>query len=233
MKRGNILGVALALGLTTFAGLASAQEAPAASATATVGSSADGHASGLMLQGRMQAQGGLLSLGGGPSFLLGYQGPSYAVGLGLGLNRIGVSAGTDGSGSLMLFQIVPTALVDVWHSADGRARANLIGGIGYGRASLSVTATGQDCTFDGLGNETCTSTSEEASASAGFVPIMVGFGGDYFLSRNFALGAEVGLQAAFTTGIDQSSGSSTRSIDASGNLQLAYGAVRATFVLGE
>jgi hypothetical protein len=62
---------------------------------------------------------------------------------------------------------------------------------------------------------------------------MLGFGGDYFLSRNFALGAEVGLQAAFTTGIDQSSGTTSRSVDASGNLQLAYGALRATFVLGE
>lgn len=233
MKRGNILGGALALGLTTFAGLASAQEPAATGSAAVASSSADGHASGLMLQGRMQAQGGLLSLGGGPSFLLGYQGSSYAVGLGLGLNRIGVSAGSDGSGSLMLFQIMPTALVDVWHSADGRARANLIGGIGYGRASLSVTSVGQDCTFDALGNETCTSTSEEAKASAGFVPVMLGFGGDYFLSRNFALGAEVGLQAAFTTGIDESSGTSSRSVDASGNLQLAYGALRATFVLGE
>jgi len=62
---------------------------------------------------------------------------------------------------------------------------------------------------------------------------MLGFGGDYFLGRNFALGAELGLQAAFVTGIDAKSGSASQSVDASGNLQLAYGALRATFVLGD
>jgi hypothetical protein len=62
---------------------------------------------------------------------------------------------------------------------------------------------------------------------------MLGFGGDYYLSRNFALGAEVGLQAAVTTGINVESDGTSRDIDASGNLQLAYGALRATFVLGD
>jgi hypothetical protein len=228
MKRGNILGAALGLGLLSFAGLASAQErAPAAASTG------EGHASGLMVQGRMQAQGGLLSVGGGPSFLLGYQGPSYAVGLGLGLTRIGFSAGNDGSGSVTLFQIMPTALIDVWHSADGRARANVIGGIGYGRASLSVTDTSQNCTNDGLGNQTCTTSNNESTVSAGFVPVMIGFGGDYFLARNFALGAEVGVQGAFSTGLNTESNNVSRSVEGSGNLQIAYGALRATFVLGD
>lgn len=230
MKRGNILGVALGLGLTTFAGLAGAQEAAAPPAAAA--STADGHASGLMVQGRMQ-QGGLVSLGGAPSFLLGYQGPSFAVGLGLGLNRLGASTPDDGSASLMLFEIMPTALVDVWHSADGRARANVIGGIGYGRGSVTATTTSETCVVDATGNETCTSKNEEVTASAGFVPVMLGFGGDYFIGRNFALGAEVGLQGAFITSIDTKSDSTTRSVDASGNLQLAYGALRATFVLGD
>ncbi len=231
MKRGNILGGLVALGMTTFGGWASAEEAAAPIAAASAN---DGHASGLMVQGRMQAQGGLLSLGGGPSFVLGYQGPSYALGLGLGLNRIGVSTGTDDvSGSLMLFQIMPTAIIDVWHSADGRARANVIGGVGYGRASLSGSATTEACSTDGLGNETCSRSPEEVSASAGFVPVMLGFGGDYFLSRNFALGVEVGLQGAFVTSIDTKSNGASQSVDASGNLQLAYGALRATFVLGD
>jgi hypothetical protein len=185
-----------------------------------------------MVQGRMQ-QGGLVSLGGAPSFLLGYQGPSFAVGLGLGLNRIAVSTPSDGSASLMLFQIMPTALLDVWHSADGRARANVIGGIGYGRGSVSATNTTQDCVVDGLGNETCTQRDEEVTASAGFLPVMLGFGGDYFIGRNFALGAEVGLQGAFITSIDTKEGSTSQNVDASGNLQLAYGALRATFVLGD
>jgi hypothetical protein len=228
MKRGNILGVALGLGLVTFAGLASAQEAP----TPAAAPAADGHASGLMLQGRMQTQGGLLSIGGS-GFVFGYQGPSYAVGLGLGLTRVGLSTDENGSGSGLLFQIQPTALIDVWKSSDGRARANVIAGVGYGRASLTVKNSVQDCTFDPVGNEVCTTNFEENTASAGFVPVMVGFGGDYFLGRNFALGAEVGLQAAFTTGIEAKQGSVTNNIDASGNMQLAYGALRATFVLGD
>ena len=62
---------------------------------------------------------------------------------------------------------------------------------------------------------------------------MLGFGGDYYLSRNFALGAEFGLQAAVTTGIDTKSGTTTQGVDGSGNLQLAYGALRASFVLGD
>jgi hypothetical protein len=228
MKRGNIFGVALGLGLVTFAGLASAQEKPEPVAA----SAAEGHASGLMLQGRMQTQGGLLSLGGS-GFVFGYQGPSYAVGLGLGLTRVGLSTEGDASGSGLLFQIQPTALIDVWKSSDGRARANVIAGVGYGRASLTVNSPTENCTFDPLGNQTCTTTFEENTATAGFVPVMIGFGGDYFLSRNFALGAEVGLQAAFTTGLEAKQGSVTNSIDASANMQLAYGALRATFVLGD
>lgn len=224
MKRGIILGVALGLGLVTFAGLASAQEKAAPAA--------DGHASGLMLQGRMQTQGGLLSLGGS-GFVFGYQGPSYAVGLGLGLTRVGLSTDNAGSASGMLFQIQPTALIDVWKSSDGRARANVIAGVGYGRASLTAKNSNESCTTDGLGNETCTTSFEENTATASFVPVMIGFGGDYFLSRNFSLGAEVGLQAAFTTGIEAKEGSVTNTIDASGNMQLAYGALRATFVLGD
>jgi len=229
MKRGNILGGALALGLLTFAGWASADEGAPAPGPA----SSDGHASGLMVQGRMQTQGGLLSLGGGPGFLLGYQGPSFAVGLGLSLNRIGASAGADASASVVLFQIMPTALIDVWHSADGRARANLIGGIGYGHASLNVTATTQSCVLDSAGNQNCTNRPQDQTAGVGFVPVMLGFGGDYFLARNFALGAEIGLQAAFTTGLQTSSASGSTSPTGSGNLQLAYGALRATFVLGD
>jgi hypothetical protein len=228
MKFGKIMGVGVAFGVMSVASIASAEEGAPAAAV-----SSEGHASGLMVQGRMQASGGLLSLGGGPSFMLGYQGPSYALALGVGLNRIGGTDPDGNSASLTLFQIMPTAIVDVWHSRDGRARANLIGGIGYGRGSVSGTSSTRECDFDQLGNEICTTSQEDFSTSAGFLPFMLGFGGDYYLSRNFALGAEVGLQAAILTGVNTSSGSSSRSIDASGNLQMAYGALRATFVLGD
>jgi len=224
-------GAAVLLGGVTIAGTSHAEEAtptiaeepaptraPAASAEVSVNQDqqSPGHASGLMVQARVQAQSSLLSVAGGPGFLLGYQGPSYAVGLGLGLTRIGVNSGGQ-SESLTLIQVAPTAIIDVWHSADGRARANLIGSVGYARASLVVTNSNQ----------------EDSSASASLVPVMLGFGGDYFLSRNFALGAEFGVQAMFLAGASTNSGSSSKNVDAGGNAQFAYGALRATFVLGD
>ena len=215
--------------LVSLTGWARADETAAAASSA----GAQGHASGFMLQGRLQAQGGLPYVGGGPGFLLGYQGRSFALGVGFGLTRVGLSAGSDGSASLTLFQLMPTAMVDVWRSRDGRTRANLIGGAGYGRGSLEVTDSSQDCGTPVGGSTTCTTSSSQGNVSAGFVPLMLGFGGDHFLSRNFALGAEVGLQAAFTTGIDSTSNGASRSVDAAGNLQLAYGALRATLVLGD
>lgn len=228
MQLRNFLGGVVATGVMAIASGANAQEAPRTT------SSGDGHASGFMLQGRLLAQGGLPYVGGGPApgFLVGYQGPSFALGLGLGITRVGVSAGSEGSGSLTLFQVMPTALIDVWHSRDRRASANVIGGVGYGRASLEATGTSQNCNASANGT-TCTTETQTSKAGAGYVPFMLGFGGDYYLSRNFALGAEVGLQAAVTAGVDVTSNSQSRDVDASANLQLAYGALRATLVIGD
>ena len=229
----NCLVVAVVLGGVTTAQFARAEEGlPASAAAASSAANSDGHASGVMVQARVQTQSSLLSLGVGSGFLVGYQGPSYSLGLGLGLTRVGVSSSGD-SATLSLFQVAPTVTVDVWHSADGRARANLIGSVGYARASLSATVQSQTCTSDGLGGETCTNSSQDASASASLVPVMVGFGGDYFLSRNFALGAEFGLQALFLAGVSTNAGGTSRSIDAGANAQFGYGALRATFVLGD
>src|SRR5882724_2306451 len=38
-------------------------------------------ATGFMVQARMQAQSSLLSLGGGPGFVMGYHGPSFSLGI--------------------------------------------------------------------------------------------------------------------------------------------------------
>jgi len=238
MKLGNLLVSGVILAGVTTAGFAHAEEAPTPASAApsapnpapSGASASDGHATGLMVQARVQSQAGLLSLGGGSGFLLGYQGSAFSLGLGLGLTRVGVSAGGN-SGSLTLLQLNPTAIVDVWHSADGRARANLVGSVGYGRASLSATTSNQDCTTNGAGNTTC--TTQDGTASASFIPVTIGFGGDYFLSRNFALGAEFGLQALFVTGLSSNSSGNTSSVDASANAQFGYGALRATFVLGD
>jgi hypothetical protein len=189
-----------------------------------------------MVQARMQAQSSLLNLGGGPGFLIGYRGPTYSLGVGLGLTRLGLSSKQSGSlsANATLLQIVPTAMIDVWHSADGRARANLIGGLGYERASATATTDSQSCFFDTTSGATiCQPRSSKDSVGATLIPIMVGIGGDYFLSRNFALGAEAGFQAAFLTSVDEDSNGTSRSFDTTGDMEFAYGVIRATIVLGD
>lgn len=251
MFRVGLMG-AILVGGVTVAGVSHAQEdnvmppeateTPAAKGTVAASGgavstgaeqSSDGHASGLMVQARIQSQSSLLSLaGGGTGFLVGYQGPSYSLGLGFGLARVGVSSG-DQTASVTLFQVAPTAIIDVWHSADGRARANLIGSVGYARASVDATVTTTNCTANSTGGQACTNSSGDNSVSATLIPVMLGFGGDYFLSRNFALGAEFGVQAMFLAGASANSGSDSQDVGAGGNAQFAYGALRATFVLGD
>jgi hypothetical protein len=190
------------------------------------------HATGLLVQGRLQTQGGLLSLGAGPGFLVGYQMQSLAVGLGVGATRLAYSTKT-ADASAVLVEVMPTAVVDVWRSADGRARANLVGGIGYAHASVASTTQTQTCVPSATGAMVCTESSAEDSAGATLIPFMIGFGGDYYISRNFALGAEVGLSAAILAGANTTSQGTSTSQDLAGNMQLAYGAIRASFVLGD
>lgn len=220
MKLG-IFGVLLVSLFLCFGRTAHAQEA------------SDGHANGLMLQARLQTDGGFLGLGGGPGFVLGYRGAAFSLGLGAQFSRLGLSAGSD-SASATFFELAPTLAIDVWHSRDHRAMASLIGSVGYARGSLSASSSAQSCTNDGLGNESC-STLGTGTVSASLIPVRLGFGGDYYLSRNFALGAELGVQALFVAGISGSGNSSgsSASLDANANAELAYGALRATFVLGD
>jgi len=239
------LGAAVLTGCVTLAGVSHADEEghpmqetgtgsfPPAPGRATEEPASGGHATGLMVQARVQSQSSLLSLAGaGTGFLVGYQGPSYSLGLGLGLARIGVNSGGE-SGALTLFQVAPTAIIDVWHSKDNRARANLIASAGFARASLDATTKSTECTGDANGISTCKDTLSDRTASATLIPVMLGFGGDYFVSRNFALGAEFGLQALFLASAKTSSGDTSNSVDAGGNGQFAYGALRATFVVGD
>jgi hypothetical protein len=196
-------------------------------------SAEDGHASGFMVQAKLQGSSGLLSLGGGPSFVFGYRGPSFSLGLGASLTRAAAAADNNAV-SVTMFQIMPTATFDVWHSRDGRASANLLAGVGYGRASVNVKDASQSCVFDPVTNtDNCSTRTTENSGGISYVPVALGFGGDYFLSRNFALGAEMGLNAAFVTGVDATEDSTTRSLNGSGSMQLMYGALRATLVLGD
>jgi hypothetical protein len=192
-------------------------------------------ARGFMVQARVQAQSSLLSLGGGPGFLVGYHGPTFALGVGFGLSRLGYSSKDSNVGaSASLLQIVPTLMVDVWRSADGRARANLVGGLGYERASVSTTSNSQTCIFDPRFGTNCSTTTNTDTAGATLIPVMVGIGGDYFLSRNFAIGAEAGVQTAFLVGADTSSTSGpSKDYNVSGDMEFGYGVIRATIVLGD
>jgi len=192
------------------------------------------HASGLMLEARLQTDSGFLGLGGGPGFVLGYQGPAFSLGLGAQFSRVALSAGGDSvSGSY--FELAPTFALDVWHSRDRRASASLIGSVGYARGSLSASSSAESCTGDSFGNGSCSTSTGNGTVSAALIPVRLGFGGDYFLSRNFALGAELGVQALFLAGTSGSgsSSSSSASIDAGADAEFAYGALRATFVLGD
>jgi len=240
------LGAAVLTGCVSMAGVSHAQDndgyamkAPPAAAVAPAVPHAseeppsEGHATGLMVQARVQSQSSLLSAtGAGTGFLVGYQGSTFSLGLGLGLNRLGLNTGGD-SATLTLFQVAPTAIIDVWRSKDGRARANLLASVGYARASLDATVTSTECSVDFNGNQSCKDSTSDDSASASLIPVTLGFGGDYFLGRNFALGAEFGLQALFLASANTSSEGTSKSVDAGGNAQFAYGALRATFVLGD
>ena len=233
MKFGNVLSGLAALAFCSVASWARAEDVgPVPNATPAPDAVRSGHASGLLVQGRVQATSGLLSLGG-PGFLFGYQGPSYAIGLGASLTRIGLSQDGGASASASLFQIAPTAIVDVWHSTDGRARANLVGSVGYGRASLSSTTSVETCTAGPAGVDVCSTSNRDNSTGASLIPVALGFGGDYFLSRNFALGTEFGVQAIFVAGLDTTSNGRSSSVNASANAQFAYGVLRASFVIGD
>ncbi len=232
MKLGIFSTAMVCLGVG-WGGVAHAQDANSTVSTAPSVSN-EGHANGLMVQARLQTDGGLLGLGGGPGFVLGYRGSAFSLGLGAQFSRVAISAGSD-TASGTYFELAPTLSLDVWHSRDGRASASLIGSVGYARGSLSTSSSGQSCTGDGFGGETCTTSLGNGSVSASLIPVRLGFGGDYFLSRNFALGAEIGVQALFVAGLSGSgsSSSSSASVDAGADAEFAYGALRATFVLGD
>src|SRR6478609_10744409 len=146
------LGAAVLTGCVTLTGVSQADEGFAVKASPGEGNAPaitkpenDGHAEGLMIQARVQSQSSLLSLaGGGTGFLVGYQGSAFSLGLGLGLSRIGVNSGGE-SAALTLFQVAPAAIIDVWRSKDGRARANVVASAGIARASLDATMTSSEC----------------------------------------------------------------------------------------
>lgn len=156
-----------------------------------------------------------------PGFVIGHRSGNMVIGAELGVAG-GSETHDEGMGasrnySLWVYQIMPTLYLDVWQSRDGRARMNLVGGIGFGKGSVTNTSN------DGMGMTTT------SSDDITYVPVMGGLGGDYFLGRNFAMGVELGAWLPFllsvqSAGVDQHIGGMAASL---------RGIVRFTFVIGD
>jgi len=156
-----------------------------------------------------------------PGFAIGHRSGSLVIGAQLGLTGARLTntntSGSSSSDSLLLIQVMPMIYVDVWHSRDNRARMNLVGGVGFGRGSVTSDST------DTMNLTTTTTT------SVLFVPILAGIGGDYFLSPNFALGVE--LSAEIPIVVSVTSDGTDRKIG--GALESVHGLIRFTLVLGD
>lgn len=188
--------------------------------------------SGVLLQARLQTQMNLLSLVTSTSgFLVGYQFRGFALGMGVGLTRASYSSDHTGSQESStidgtIFQLTPTAIIDVWHSADRRTRANVVASIGLGRGSFSYDS--ETCRTSTAGVRTCTG-SQEQTAAVLLIPVQVGFGADHFLSRNLALGVETGFQYALATSIEVNGQDLSRNL----SVQAFYGLARFTLLIGD
>ena len=180
----------------------------------------------------MQTQLSLIStVTGSPGFLVGYQFNGLALGAGLGLTRASYSVDhteTQESSSIdgTIFQITPTALVDVWRSGDRQTRANVVVSVGLGRGSFTYNS--ETCNTSTPNVRICTPNREQ-SATATLVPLQLGFGGDHFLSRHFALGVEAGLQYTLATSIKMNSQDLSRSL----SMQAFYALARFAMLIGE
>ena len=156
-----------------------------------------------------------------PGFAFGHRSGSVVLGAELGVTggklTTDNSSGRSTSDTLLLLQVLPMIYVDVWHSRDGRARMNLVGGLGFGRGSVTTENT------DAM-NLTTTSTT-----SVLFMPILAGIGADYYLSRNFALGVE--LSAEIPIVLSVTSDNTDQKIG--GALESMHGMIRFTVVIGD
>src|SRR5688500_1368522 len=116
-----------------------------------------------------------------PAFTLGYRTENITIGVGVLFSGLNASVeDSDTSGLLIGAMVIGS--VQLWPSPDLRTRVDASVGAGFASASLTVT----DTSDDGTGPVT-----EESSASATLIPVLVGVGGDHFLVPSFAIGAEI------------------------------------------
>jgi hypothetical protein len=151
--------------------------------------------------------------------------------MGLGLTRASYSADhttTQESSSIdgTIWQVAPTAIIDVWRSTDHRTRANVVASVGLGKASFSYDS--ETCETVRGDIRTC-SADEKQTASALIIPFQVGFGGDHFLSKHFALGVETGFQYAYATSVKVNG----KDLSRNASMQAFYGLARFTLLMGD
>lgn len=204
------LTVAALLGLP--ASLVSQAEQPAAGFAVSV------RASGRSLQDLAS------SAAGAPQFVVGVRRERFALGLGVGfvLARSSDRDEFDGATSEQTlsgtaFQVGPSALLDIWRSADGRVRGQLAGGVAIGRASLTETDEFRDP--GGVQRS-------ESEVSGTLLSFHAGLGAEHFLHPHFALGLEAGVQGTFALGVEEAGVTNRMSFGATGT----YGALRAMVV---
>jgi len=189
-------------------------------------------AQGLALQVQVSSA-GLSSISGFAStgVLLGYRLENMTIGAQLGFTNLhfvdGDSVMTDADDddmSATIFALIPTIAYDVWKSADGMARFNIVGAIGIGRATLAETSRVE--TTPGVFAE---STQD---LSAWILPLRIGAGGDWYFHPSFSLGLEAGFQGLFAFGLEADDGTTSVESDDAADAIGIYGALRATFILG-
>ncbi|MGH7672194.1 MAG: hypothetical protein ACREMC_04795 [Gemmatimonadales bacterium] len=167
---------------------------------------------------------------GGPRFAIGFRRDRLTLGLGLGLSKVRSTekqvfdpqTSSEDKTTATAFQLGPSALFEVWRSADGRARGQIAAGLAVGRVSVTETSVFRDA------SGTSTSRTETSGTLVG---VHIALGGEHFLHPHFALGLEGGFQTTFAFDVEEKvtgGTGSTLSLGATG----AYGALRAMVVFG-
>jgi hypothetical protein len=197
------------------AGVASAQEASRAPV--------DG---AFALQARLPMQLNPAALvSGSPQFLAGVHVGAITVGAGLGVTFLDIETSPENTVSAFVFQAMPMVIVDLWTSADGTARLNVLGGAGLARASISIEETQTE--IDPVTGMPVTMT-QSSDSGAWLLPLQLAIGGDYFLSPHFGLGVEAGVQSTIL--LSAESDDMDAQIGFGGHA--VYGALRATVLIG-
>jgi hypothetical protein len=179
-----------------------------------------GPADGWQFQARMSTGIGVDSIIS-PGFSIGHRADGLTIAAEIGLTggkfATDNGAGSTNTTSVMLYSIMPMAYLDVWKSPDGRARFNILAGVGYGHGTVTADSN------DGMGGTSHT------ESTVTFAPLLGGIGGDYFLSPNFGLGIELSAEVPLLLSV-QSNGMDQH---VSGQLESLHGLLRATFIIGQ